>query len=259
MRVILKELYAELRTPDLPPILIGFSVMIAISGPFGSYAVFGVWERILFWLPVIWFGSIAFFAFRIAVLQQFPLEKRGAATVIAALAFAILSAPVLGLVFRSVFGPYFGTLAGWGEIGTLVFLISLGLCFLRHPASPGQLQLERDQSGAAALAAGPPEPRLLDRLEHERRGAIISLEVNDHYVVVTTDKGQSSILMRLSDAIAETFPVHGAQVHRSFWVAWSAVARAEQVAGRWFLELRCGARVPVSRANVAKLEKQGLI
>jgi DNA-binding LytR/AlgR family response regulator len=67
------------------------------------------------------------------------------------------------------------------------------------------------------------------------------------------------MLMRLADAISETPPDQGAQLHRSFWVAWSAIMRVERAGGRWFVEIACGTLIPDSRANVAKLARRGLI
>lgn len=178
----------------------------------------------------------------------------------------MVTAPLFGLLFRAAFGPYFGTLAGWGEIGTLVYLVSLGLCFLRHPGAPGALASDRVPPFAQVQAVPPevltplpePLPRLLDRLNPDLRGEIAALQVRDHYVEISTDKGTAAVLMRLSDAIAEVPPGIGAQVHRSFWVAWSAVNTVETEGARVFLRLNSGMQVPVSRANLPKLEERGL-
>ena len=43
--------------------------------------------------------------------------------------------------------------------------------------------------------------------------------MEDHYVRVFTDAGESLILLRLSDAMAEVRDVPGLQIHRSHWVA----------------------------------------
>ena len=239
-------------------VLGGFSVSVAISGPIGSYAVLNIAQRFAFWLPLIAVAAVCFFAFRIWALRRFPSHYKVWPTVLVAVIFAVVSAPVIGAMFRTFVGPDFGTLAGMGEIAALVFLLTSGLTFLQHPANPGQLG-----SDPVALTEALPQiaeaPRLLERLPPAKRGAIVRLEVQDHYVQVTTDKGRSNLLMRLSDAIAETLPVEGAQVHRSYWVAWDAVQQAEQDKGRWYLSMQDGARVPVSRANVTKLETRGLI
>ena len=268
-----KDLRAELQARDLPLILGGLSTAVAISGPFGSYAVLSMGQRFVFWFPVLVGTAICFFAFRVWAMRRFASQRRLWPSVLQAMVFALLVTPVFGMVFGVFFGPYFGTLAGWAEIAALVWLTSLGLCFVRHPANPGHLATDLPLRVTAPLAdrradAAVPDqipssladaPRLIDRLPADKRGAILRLEVQDHYVLVTTAKGSSTVLMRLSDAMAETAPVEGAQVHRSFWVAWEAVVQAEQVKGRWYLSMRDGALVPVSRVNVTKLEARGLI
>lgn len=257
-----KELFAELRARDLPAILAGLSILTAVAGPFGSHAVLDFWQRIAFWFPVILVASLGFVAFRVLLLQRVAPNRRAAASVLASFLYSIGGAPVLGVLFQRLFNPYFGTFAGWAEIATLGVLLTLGLCFLRHPADIGHLEAD-DPSAEPAQVEQPsepsPAPRLSERLAPDQRGAIRFLQVNDHYVVVNTDRGQANLLMRFSDAISETLPLEGAQVHRSFWVAWGAVQRAEQDKGRWFLALAGGARVPVSRANVGKLQARGLI
>lgn len=86
------------------------------------------------------------------------------------------------------------------------------------------------------------------------QGALWAISVRDHYVDVRTSTGQASLLMRLSDAMAEAEPVEGIQVHRSHWVAWAAVAAAEREGARLFLRLQDGARIPVSRAHRPRVE-----
>jgi DNA-binding LytR/AlgR family response regulator len=83
------------------------------------------------------------------------------------------------------------------------------------------------------------------------------VSVRDHYVDVLTDKGKASLLMRFSDAIAETSPEPGARVHRSYWVAWAAVAATERSGATLRLRLTDGTLVPVSRAQRATVEARG--
>ena len=92
----------------------------------------------------------------------------------------------------------------------------------------------------------------------DRRAALVRLEVQDHYVLIVTARGRDLVLMRLADAVRETAPVDGMQVHRSHWVARDGVAALTREAGkngRLVIETTDGATVPVSRSNAADVRK----
>ncbi|MDF2231547.1 LytTR family DNA-binding domain-containing protein [Albimonas sp. CAU 1670] len=100
-------------------------------------------------------------------------------------------------------------------------------------------------------------PALLRRLPHRKRGALLRLSMSDHYVGVATEHGEEMLLMRLSDAIAETAPEEGLKVHRSHWVARRAVRSVEREGDRATLVLTNGERVPVSRTRMRALRDAG--
>lgn len=107
--------------------------------------------------------------------------------------------------------------------------------------------------------ATPPPPPLLDRLPLDKRGRILALSVEDHYVRIQTDRGQEVVLMRLGDAIRETGDIPGLQVHRSHWVATDAVAAARREGDRAILTLTNQAEIPVSRRYVPQIREAGLL
>ena len=137
-----------------------------------------------------------------------------------------------------------------------------GMKFLRESQSRSQSQKgpssAPDSRGAdrPSPASAPPRPAILDRLPAGKRGPLIRLEVQDHYVMVSTTNGNELLLMRLGDAIRETEPVDGLQVHRSHWVARDGVAdviREPGKNGRTVLRTTDGAEIPVSRGNLAEV------
>lgn len=103
--------------------------------------------------------------------------------------------------------------------------------------------------------ASPPNCLLIARLPNDLRGPILCLEMQDHYVRVHTGRGSALVLMRLRDAIAETAPAAGRQVHRSWWVADEAVERFERAARAGSLRLKNGRRVPVSQRYLQDVEE----
>lgn len=100
-------------------------------------------------------------------------------------------------------------------------------------------------AAAAASPSSPPVPTFLDRVRPERRGRLLALQSDGHYLRVHTDAGSDLVLYRLSDAIRELGAEEGAQVHRSWWVAGRALSDERQ---REVLRLVNGLEVPVSRS-----------
>lgn len=94
----------------------------------------------------------------------------------------------------------------------------------------------------------PPLPSAIaERLSRHAGCGLLALQAQDHYVRVVTTHGSELILYRFSDAVRELAPEHGLRVHRSFWVARCAMQRLLHRAGRHYLVLGNGERVPVSR------------
>ncbi|MEE4536883.1 MAG: LytTR family DNA-binding domain-containing protein, partial [Erythrobacter sp.] len=87
--------------------------------------------------------------------------------------------------------------------------------------------------------------------------AILALQVEDHYVRAIAAERSEMVLMSLSDAIAEMAEDVGEQVHRSWWVARSAVAGHRRVGRDVRLVLINGSEAPVSRAMAPTLRAKG--
>lgn len=103
------------------------------------------------------------------------------------------------------------------------------------------------------------EAVLLKRLPAEARSRILRLSAADHVVRVVTDKGETELRMRFSDAVNEMDGVEGYCTHRSHWVAVEAISGTRREAGRWVVELCNGDEVPVSRKYQPDLEAAGLL
>lgn len=87
---------------------------------------------------------------------------------------------------------------------------------------------------------------LLSRLPPELGNNVLLLVANQHYLDVHTDKGNALVLYRLSDAIKEMGD-RGMQVHRSYWVAFDAIASTKKKGSSLTLILKAGQSIPVSR------------
>ena len=220
--------------------LAGTAVILTIVGPFGTGEVMGALPRLAYWALIVGLSYSAGYAAN--ALATGSLARRiavaGALTSLGALAVVMLAN---GLAFG-----YWPT--GWAlvrlaaniaaiaVIVTAIFQVAAGS---RDPAAPG--------------------PDLQDRLPMERRGALVSLSVEDHYVRIRTTRGEGLVLMRLSDAIREAHATPGLQVHRSHWVALDQVRAAARRGDGAVLTMATGPEIPVSRANVAAIRAAGLL
>ncbi len=109
-------------------------------------------------------------------------------------------------------------------------------------------------------ATTPTAVRFLERLPAKLKGGTLyAIQAEDHYLRLHTSKGSDLILMRIADAIVELDGIEGAQVHRSWWVARSAVDTVKRDGRRVALLLKDGTEAPVSRPNVAALRESGWI
>lgn len=235
------------------------SLSLGISGPFGTYAALPLVLRLLYWAVTIGTGMVVgsgVRAFVSVVLVQLSFRKT--ALISAALMSLLFTPPmyVFSMMMLRAKAPY---LPNFFEVMLFVFSISLGIAAFRKTISPDAARTHAANEPLAPIPVLKPLPRLLQRIDPCLRGDLISISVRDHYVDVLTTGGQSSLLMRLSDAIAEVEDVDGGQVHRSHWVAWSAVQGVERDGAKVLLRMPYGARLPVSRNHRDKLETRGLV
>jgi hypothetical protein len=106
----------------------------------------------------------------------------------------------------------------------------------------------------ATAVTRPARLALLERVRPERRGVLLAIKAEGHYLQVYTDAGSDLILYRLSDALLELGGEDGAQVHRSWWVAARALAPQRH---RDRLVLTNGVEVPVSRSFLVAARQRG--
>lgn len=142
----------------------------------------------------------------------------------------------------------------------LTISISLAFCFVfardraaeKAAAPPPAIS----EPVAAAPAAGPAIP-FLRRVPARLGQCLLALEMEDHYLRIHTALGSDLVLCRFGDALAELEGCDGLQVHRSFWVARSAIAGHQRRNGRVSLTLINGLEVPVSRTYLPAVRDAG--
>ena len=238
---------------------IALSLSLAISGPFGTYAACSFVQRL--WCFSVLTGLCLLYGIgaRAALQSVFTtLTFWRASLIVIGASLFILPVPLIYLMARlTTLRPT--ALPSQIETAAIVLVFGLATAAIRWtmaresvvPASAAQASFMGAARPADAVAATddaqPVPPRLFSRLSAADAGQLIRLSARNHYVDVVTDKGTSSLLIRMSDAIAELDGVDGLRVHRSHWVAARAVRGHERKGDKRLLILADGARIPVSR------------
>lgn len=245
----LRKLRAHLGDHRVQVVVLGVGLMLGISGPFETGEAMRFLPRIAYWVGIVAstyvIGSIITLSLR-PRLEHHPLWLR--ATLIG-LALGcgtnLFVQTVNSLIWPIMVGDQLEGLA-------MLALSILVLCLVISTVF--ELVSKEDRPGIENAL-----PPVLDRLPPGKRGALVALSVEDHYTRVRTTKGEELLLLRLSDAIRETSPVDGLQVHRSHWVAIDQVTGSRRDGDRTFLILRDGKEIPVSRANVPAAREAGML
>lgn len=222
--------------------------ILAVTGPFGTDEVMRFAPRLAYWaflvvLPYAWGflvdASLRRMGLRLPAWMTILISGLLTGLGVSAIVMGA-NAALLGFVPRAEDLPEFLI-----SILAISFIVTLTFNIL------GRRRVEVESAGQA--------PAILDRLPFEKRAALVALSVEDHYVRVQTLKGEELILMRLSDAMREVGGTPGAQVHRSHWAAFDAVAAVRREGDRAILTMSTGVKIPVSRANLPKLKEAGLL
>lgn len=248
LQLTMREMRRDFRSPALWIALAGVGVVLAVAGAFGTDDVLRPVPLVLYWVSVVVLAYSAG-ALVVGTLRRMLLgTSRLARVVLTGLAVGVIMVALVGGVNTALFG------FGWTSVAAAArFAAStLGTAFVVTVV----LDYTMGNARAEALMAEPP---LVARLPLEKRGALVSLSAVDHYVEVTTTNGKDLVLMRLADAIAETQPVAGLQIHRSHWVARDQVASVTRGSGKATVHLSDGRSLPVSRANLPTLKEHGLL
>jgi hypothetical protein len=245
-------------------------VFLGLIGPFGTIAVPLVW-RMLSWLAFAYVGYAIYRPMGLVVewaAQRLALPIAGlwvAAVIVATLPMTVavqiitsLPGPVRWPGIDVILGTYFSVLVIGGAVTLLFNLLKPGQGSVAP--QPAVLPVAAPAYAppiAPTVTAGPsvppPSNPLLDQLPAALGSTIIALEMEDHYVRVHTLLGSELVLMRLRDAMALLGDLEGMQVHRSWWVARSAVEDVVRDGRNVRLKLAREIEAPVARANVAIL------
>lgn len=212
-----------------------------ISGPFGTLGHLPPGLRLIYWGLLVGVTGLA--GVWTSSLVRTQHWNRPVALIPVSLAFGCMvwgMVVVFSLALLAPMGKYpgaFSLMLYSVPSGAIIFLV-LALII----AKPSE---------EAESASEPERPRLFARLkQHCAARQVMSLSAQDHYVEVVTETGAELCLIRLADAIAEAAPEPGIQIHRSHWVARSAVEALDTRGGATQVRLKDGRKLPVSQSRL---------
>ncbi|WP_018302905.1 LytTR family DNA-binding domain-containing protein [Wenxinia marina] len=248
-QLALRRWRAEMTDPRSLAAMAGIGVILGLAGPFGTQEDMGLVSRLAYWVTVTVLGYGTGSAVAQFVAPHLPARwPRPLRLTLAGVAVGLAVSVFVLALNIAIFGRHVADPVAMARLAATIVPVAVVVTLL--------LSL-LPQETAAPPSAGPPP--ILQRLPVAKRGALLALSVEDHYVRVRTTRGEEMVLMRLGDAMNETGDLPGAQVHRSHWVAWGAVTAARREGDRAILTLRGGSEIPVSRANVPAVRAAGLL
>lgn len=237
------------------------TVIVGLAGPFGTDERLLLWQRLAFWGAVIGVSILISTGVRSFVHTVLSMTDFVRSTgMIAALMAAILTWPI-HFIATLLMGAGSPRLLGPARMAAFIACVSVGVGIFRAVLRNAAQEPARPEPDDAPTLSesGQALPRLMDRLPAQAQGPLISISGRNHYVDVVTGSGRTSVLMRFADALDETAPTDGIQIHRSHWVAADAIRGIIREGAKIWVDVDGGARLPVSRNHRAKLEVRGLL
>lgn len=231
--------------------LAAVTAILAVAGPFGTSESLAPIPRFFYWASVVvgcFFVGASATTFIMRLLKAIGLGHYPALAVGAAIAgglnFCIVSTMTalwtgLPLLDRA-----------WIDKQALSVILITMVVAAAYDAIAAS-------TPAARVGSPDDPPAILRRLPYDKRGALVCLSVQDHYVDIVTTTGRELVLMRLSDAIEQAGP--GYRIHRSHWVASDQIRAIRRDGARAILTLSDGRELPVSRSYVPALKDAGLL
>ena len=247
-------------------------IILGTIAPYDSSNVPYVWVRYLYWIslgllnsvisgPVAWLclpyfaragkpASLAFLVFCTLVsLVLFP---------VVIFAEIYLSSPnALTLDYTLRFLSYVGGwdfVAWFGQVAVLTFVVMAAVTVANHLLTRRGVT----EQSETPETAPPAHSRFFARVPNHLGRELVCLSMEDHYLRVVTTQGDTLLLLRMRDALAELEDYPGFQVHRSHWVAEDAIDAVKRDGRRHILQLKDAREIPVSRSYVEGLKERGL-
>lgn len=249
-------------------LIVAIASVLALLTPFGMDNV-GMLHGWFFWLVLCFSGyfiysPIIYFGNEYLQKQPFAIFSRYWCRIVflAAIASVIMSfvVPFFVILFFDIPAPYLSLVP---QMMLRTFIMGGLISFIHTVKNHYQLQKQQllhqqkqlaEQQESSEETTNKKFNEFMQKLPLEKRGQLLCLEMDDHYLKVHTDKGHHLLLMRFKDALAFLEDYPGVQTHRSWWVAKEAIVSEEKAGRKLLLKLVNQQLVPVSRSFLAQVK-----
>ncbi|MEL6688007.1 MAG: LytTR family DNA-binding domain-containing protein [Pseudomonadota bacterium] len=236
------------RPIQMTVIFIAQAAVLAVMGVYDSNEMPILW-RFVFWFVLMSVGGIAFSLTEPLVRDRWFKDANLAVHI--GIISLIVSVPItIGLMGLNTRLAWDRPLSVWAMQFVSVMIIAVifigGTIFARR--------LFAKETSASRV----PGSAFLERLPVKLRSSTLwAINSEGHYLRVFTDRGETLILLRLSDALRELEGVSGLQTHRSWWVAEQGIEQIKTSSGKKTILLKSGQEVPVARSRLSSLKQVG--
>lgn len=252
----LRDLRQHMLRPVTLGVCLGVAGILGIAGPFGTDETLGGAQRFGYWAIVVLVTYGMGYGISAGIRTRWG-ARWSRAMVIGVTALASGAGVTAAVVtINGLALGFWPSGAGWVRLLGTVFPVAALIAVIFDIVAD---HIRPTNTAPAPETKTKSPPPLLDRVPLDKRGELVALSVEDHYVRIITTRGRAVVLMRLADAIRETGDTPGQQVHRSHWVALGAVTAARRTGDNAVLTLSTGDQIPVSRRYVATIKEAGLL
>ncbi len=224
-------------------IISGVILICFLSGPFGTFEALPASFRFIYWGLIIIITNLL--GLWLHAFMRVKDWLRPVEIFIVGVVFGFLASGIVIILSYALLNPMNG------YPGTLKLL---AYCFPSAATifiATVYLDSQRKEDRKPLLDQ---HPALFARLKkYPNAQKVLSLNAQDHYVEVATEFGSELCLIRLSDAIAEVAPIEGIQIHRSSWIAKSAIQEIKVQGNNTEVHLINGNTLKVSQSRVKEL------
>jgi len=236
-------------------VALAIGLFVGVLGPYGSYLNGAPGVRVFHFMVCFCVGTLIF-----GVLQR--LAVAGGARWRIPAWLTIGAALLVGSALLAVFISWLATTL-WpyltGRISPLEWYLQC--LFLSGPVLSfvvvRRVLKARPRAADTPSPPSPSPPSPSSSLPAPAPGEVICLRMEDHYVRVHTATRSRLVAGPFERVIAGLGAVEGMRVHRSWWVARTAVVGVVADGRNLRLALRGDLFAPVSRASVARLREAG--